>query len=93
MNGRDPVERAALLDATRTVSMVLTAVEELADVLSTSRVEGDISTYPFACNIAFSMLAQYAQSKLDDVEVFLASASEFSHAKTAEVSHGSAAAV
>ncbi|MBN3805509.1 hypothetical protein GXB81_20995 [Paraburkholderia sp. Ac-20336] len=92
MNGRDSVEVPALLDAARTVSMVLTAVEELADVLSTSRVEGGMPAYPFACNAAFSMLAQYAQSKLGDVEGFLASASELSHAKPVEVSHGSAAA-
>ncbi|MFL9870402.1 hypothetical protein [Paraburkholderia megapolitana] len=71
MNGRDPVASAALLDATRTVSMILTAVDELANVLAVSQVEGT-AVYPFSCNVAFAMLAQYAQSKLDDVEVFFA---------------------
>lgn len=75
MNGRDPVAPAALLDATRTVSMILTAVDELANVLAVSQVDGT-AVYPFSCNVAFAMLAQYAQSKLDDVEVFFATSAD-----------------
>jgi len=109
MNGRDPVENAALLESVRDVSMILHSVDNLAGELVGCRTN-DRAFQPYAWCLAFAMLARYAQAKLDDVESYFAkieyeavcakvggvshdTAAEISHAKGGEVSHDAGALV
>jgi hypothetical protein len=56
------------------LSLTLTGIGELGDVLATAMASGGVAQYPWACCLVFSLLAKYAQLQLDQI-----------HALTSEV--------
>jgi hypothetical protein len=64
------------------LSLTLSGISELGDVLSTAINDGGHAIHPWACCLVFKLLAQYAQLQLDKIHDLARAIPEVSDAQS-----------